>query len=356
MAVTRDNERGYWESTPIAALNDELLQSAGSRWSDWRQFSRDWCHSSILAKFKERARELLTSEFGDAPVFVLKDPRICRFPQLWLDLMLEDGIDVKVIMPVRMPLEVAQSLRSRDGFSINFGLLLWLRHVLEAEFTTRSVSRSILILDDFLSDWKATVIRAANEMAFQWPNLTDLSAAEVDAFLTSELKHENVSSSEAWSHPDVNEWVHSTYNALVELSSNSGSSAAKQMLDQVRSQFDAACRVFGKELANLEQKAIDLESRSQALESEMQRVERQNTIELERRDSILRDYEAVNATLLTENNQLKGSVLDRINDVATRDAANIVLDTEVNSLRAHLRRLQRRPLRAAARWLIGRPM
>ena len=356
MPSGRDNERGYWESAPIKIFNDELLQSAGSRWSDWRQFSRDWYNSAILAKFKERAKELLVSEFGDAPVFVLKDPRICRFPQLWLDLMLEEGIDVKVIMPVRMPLEVAQSLRFRDGFSINFGLLLWLRHALEAEFATRSVSRSILILDDFLSDWKAAVTRVANETAFQWPNLTEASIAEVDAFLTSELKHENVSSSEAWSHPDINQWVRDTYDALVELSSNRDSLSAKQVLDRVRGQFDDSCRIFGRELANGEQKAIDLEGRVQAQEGELRRIKQQHVVELERRDSIFADYESANTTLLTENSQLAVSISDLTNELARRDATNIALDTEVNSLRGHLWRLRRRPLRAAAKWLIGRPI
>ena len=35
MAADEHNASGYWESTPIAALNDALLQSAGSSWDDW---------------------------------------------------------------------------------------------------------------------------------------------------------------------------------------------------------------------------------------------------------------------------------------------------------------------------------
>ena len=34
-----DNERGFWESSVLVALNDEILTAGGSNWRDWRAFN-----------------------------------------------------------------------------------------------------------------------------------------------------------------------------------------------------------------------------------------------------------------------------------------------------------------------------
>src|SRR6516164_8769546 len=36
------NELGYWESSDLMTIHDELLSSGGSKWDDWRAFNQDW--------------------------------------------------------------------------------------------------------------------------------------------------------------------------------------------------------------------------------------------------------------------------------------------------------------------------
>src|SRR5438552_705120 len=81
--------------------------------------------------------------FDDEPLAVLKDPRICRFVPFWLDVLGEIGAQPRIVIPVRSPLDVAESLKLRNGFSSSKSLLLWLRHTLDAEAETRKLSRSI---------------------------------------------------------------------------------------------------------------------------------------------------------------------------------------------------------------------
>jgi len=138
------NERGYFESAALMQFHDELLDSAGSYWHDWRRFNPDWYSTPVSEAFKRRAKNIFNSEYPDASLAVVKDPRACRFMPFWTSVFGEMGITPHVVIPVRSPLEVAYSLKKRDGMSVAKGLLLWLRHVLDAEFMTRDMPSRLL--------------------------------------------------------------------------------------------------------------------------------------------------------------------------------------------------------------------
>jgi GT2 family glycosyltransferase/glycosyltransferase involved in cell wall biosynthesis len=252
MQGKHDNPKGHWESEVLAAFHDELLASAGSRWDDWRPFRADWFDTPLAEAFKVRAKELLKEEFGRSPVFVLKDPRICRFARFWLEVFEEEGIEPKIVLPLRSPLEVAQSHRTRDGFPIQKGLLLWLRHVVDAEATSRDLPRGVFEWTALLKDWRAVALRLETSLETRWPAMTDFSALEVDRFLARDLKHESVPEAELLTHPQLHAWVIDAYEALRELARNPASNSARATLDAVRERFDDAARFFGGALAEIE--------------------------------------------------------------------------------------------------------
>jgi GT2 family glycosyltransferase len=247
-----DNPRGHWESEVLASFHDEILASAGSRWDDWRPFRSGWYDTPVAAEFKARAKVLLRDEFAAAPSFVFKDPRVCRFARFWLDIFAEEGIHAKVVIPIRSPLEVAHSHRTRDGFPLRKGLLLWLRHVLDAEAVSRELQRGMFEWRAFLQDWRAVAGQLETSLGVPWPALTDFSAREVDRFLTNDLKHERVSDAEFAAYPDLHAWVVEAYEALRELARNPASNSARTTLDLLRRQFDDAASLFGGALVEME--------------------------------------------------------------------------------------------------------
>ena len=137
MGANKSNEAGHWESTPICRLNDRILESAGSEWSDWLAVAPTCATSPVAAAFRDEAVATQAAEFGATRLCVLKDPRICRMPGFWLDALEAFDADPLVVLPVRNPLEVAASLARRNDFDPSLGQLLWLRHVLDAEHATR---------------------------------------------------------------------------------------------------------------------------------------------------------------------------------------------------------------------------
>lgn len=352
-----DNRRGYWESLAITELHNELLASAGSKWNDWRLFNSGWRDTPVAAQFKARAKALLESEFNGASAFVLKDPRICRFPEFWLEIFQEENITPRIVIPVRVPLEVAQSLKTRNGFSLSEGLLLWLRHVLDAEAATRDMPRAIIMWDAFLKDWRCEIERIGKDLNIHWPGLTDFTAAEIDTFLTAELKHERTAADTARVHPDMHEWVMAVYDALVELSRNPSSNSARATLDDVKADFNQASRLFGRTLAGmeLERKTLgaersvlvaDRDARAQELQQTLQTLEaeRARSAELQRThdealQSLRNELDAQGQALLAE--QQSGAEARQTAQALEEDRNRLAAlhqghDEALNALRAEL--------------------
>ncbi|MGJ4803774.1 hypothetical protein [Luteimonas sp. SDU82] len=243
MPPTADNPKGYWESSAIMDFNNAVLASAGSRWDEWEAFNRGWLGSATGMAMVSGISALLADEFGQAPLFLLKDPRICRILPVWLQGLAEADVAIKIVVPVRNPLEVADSLATRNKLTRLQALLIWLRHVLDAEYDSRGQDRAFMRYADLLTNWRAETARIGEALDLRWPRMSGSAEAEIDAYLDRSLKHHAAEQA----LPDGNAilgWVaeaHAAYSALAE---GRDRTAAESKLDQVRTAFDAASRAF----------------------------------------------------------------------------------------------------------------
>ena len=306
-----DNERGYFESALLNSLHGELLTSAGSSWDDWRAFNPAWYRSAKCQVFKQQAEQVFKLEFGGDASPILKDPRISRFAPFWFDVLGAMDIAPRIIIPIRSPLEVARSLRGRDGFPLTKGLLIWLRHVLDAEAETRSLPRAIFSWNEFLSDWRAVAQRISDYTEIAWPRMSDRTARQVDEFLNRDLKHHTIADKELIAHPDVHEWTRVSYEALLTLAQEPGSNSARIQLDTVRAAFESACHLFGRVVLDYETTLEAQHRDNTALQSYRNNLaERCSTIEEE-----LRTAQEVKEVLIAERDalqdQVQASVIER---------------------------------------------
>jgi hypothetical protein len=252
MAGNAANPRGYWESDALMVAHDRLLASAGSRWDDWRPLNPDWMRSSASGDSRRSIRSILHTEYGDASLFFIKDPRICRFVPLYLSVLKDINVKPIAFLPIRNPLEVAYSLKRRDGFAISKTLLLWLRHVLDAERFTRTLPRCLFLHEDFLIDWKRVLHRATALTGIAFPADSQQTGAAVDQFLTSDLHRERVSWQDATQSPDLTSLVRETYAVLRTVATEGDSRDSSRKLDRLRQRFDAGCELFGPAIASEE--------------------------------------------------------------------------------------------------------
>jgi hypothetical protein len=295
MAAGGDNPKGYFESAAMADFHNALLESAGSHWSDWRPFNPAWRRSSVAAEFLRRAKALFVAEFDNLPLPVLKDPRICRFAPLWLEALRDMQMTPRIVMPIRSPLDVAKSLKRRDGFSLGRGMALWLRHVLDAEANTRGEARSIVSWRAFRSDWRKSCDRIAADTGMSWPRMSDRASHDIERFLTEKLVHHDSDRGALAAHSDTHEWTLHAYEALLELALNPQSNSAMTTLDDIRALFDRSSEMFGRLLIESELELEEARRGVAQLDHEQSAPTRIETLRAE-----LVDAEAALASLKAE--------------------------------------------------------
>ena len=245
MPAHANNPRGYWESYPLFLANDELLASAGSAWHDWRCLSPQWMKSRDAQAWRQRIKEVITEEYANEPLFFIKDPRICRFLPFYLSVLSELSVSPVAILPVRNPLEVARSLRRRDNLTVSRSILIWLRHVLEAEYYSRDIPRSFVLYDRFLVDWRQSFLQIARHLGVVWPEYSSESTEKVDQFLSLELWRERSTPEELGDHPDVTSLALAVFKIFSEIAANGERNSLTKELDRIREKFDESCDVFG---------------------------------------------------------------------------------------------------------------
>src|SRR5690606_32528470 len=128
----------------------------------------------------EPAREALAAidafvaaEFGDAPLWALKDPRLCRLMPLWLAALRKRGVAPVALFVARDPAEVAASIHARNGWAPPASGIAWLRHMFEAEAASRGLPRTAIAYDALLADPTASLARALARLGIELPRQPD---------------------------------------------------------------------------------------------------------------------------------------------------------------------------------------
>jgi len=181
------NPKGFWEPEAVTDLNVRLM----------RQLGGDWCHvdyvlpdaGEVIDEFASDAAALLDEEYGDAPTILIKDPRICVLAPLWHRTLLAAGFRPVYVVPVRNPLEVAQSLHARGDMSVADGLKLWAVYM-EAVLAFVQGRHDVIFVRyvDLLDDWRDVVGRIAARLNV--PLDAGARADEVDRFLERDLRQQ----------------------------------------------------------------------------------------------------------------------------------------------------------------------
>jgi hypothetical protein len=180
-----ENQTGHWEPEVLVALNDDILAAASRSWHDPRALPPSWFNSPEAAMFEAQLADALREEFGNAPLSVMKDPRLCLLLPLWLRVLEALNITPKVVIPLRHPSEIAASLARRQQAPAPKFLLLWLRYMLAAERGSRGLTRCFVNYPALLEDWQHEIKQIGGKLGITWP----MAPANVDKFLSPDLRH-----------------------------------------------------------------------------------------------------------------------------------------------------------------------
>ncbi len=243
MSANESHETGYWEPLPFYTLNEELLAELGMAWDTTLSVPSDAFRSLKVEQLRVRFAGLLHAEYGDASLLCVKDPRGSRLLPLWLPVLEAQGINTLFVIGVRNPLEVADSLKQRDGFHWSKSLMLWLRYTLEAEQHTRGQRRVFVTYDQVLDDWRAALHRIGERLGIAWPRRMSEIGVDFEQIITDRLRRHRASAEKLGARDDIDAWVGAVYSACLAASEDRESEALP-VFDRVRAELGVADRAF----------------------------------------------------------------------------------------------------------------
>jgi len=189
MAANEGNPKGYFENNYVYNLNKKILFEQESSWCDY-SFDARKISKNKKTLYVNEAKKIIDNEFKYAEKFVIKDPRICLLFPVWEQACKELNIDIKIIIPFRNPIEVANSLKQRNNFSLEKSLILWTHHVLSAEYYSRKYDVLVLTFNKLVNEIDSSIKKLSE---FVEINTDKQAITNINKFLDKKIKHNNIS-------------------------------------------------------------------------------------------------------------------------------------------------------------------
>jgi len=192
MRPNEDNPSGYWERQDIYDFHERVLQALSRSWDTTFPLPEGWHTTPSMRPFRGELRRLIETELAGHEIWAWKDPRNCLLFPIWKTVLAELNIDLGAVLVVRNPLEVADSLQKRDGFSREESLGMWLNYNLTMLEVTRGLPRTLVSYDRVLANWQSSLRRCLKEIGLPWPKISTPVRKELENTVHNDLRH-NVS-------------------------------------------------------------------------------------------------------------------------------------------------------------------
>ncbi len=235
------NPKGYFEHSNIADTNEAALLAINSAWDDFLPRPAQWQNTETLEQYAKKILRYLKQDFSNAPVWAIKDPRICRLLPWWLPILQKAGVNPKFLILLRHPDDVYLSLKRRDGFSLEKAHLLWLLHYLDAELWTRGLPRALIEFKTLASDPVSAFTAIEKALAFNFPVAPDTAKEALLAFLDHEFIHHQTKTLAGDNPAELPLLAAELYQQLNRISQNA---ADFNKIDQIRSTVENWQRSF----------------------------------------------------------------------------------------------------------------
>ncbi len=351
-----ENPLGFFERRDTRVICDAILHGNHADWWKVANFDADrvpytFAHarqaefSAVISRLDEGA--------GKNGVWALKEPRFCvLFPILRRAL-----VNPHVVIMTRNPLEVAKSLRRRNGFTMDAGLALWEAYMVSAIQASGSSNPILVSYDRLVSDPEQTLERLAGDLAARGVSGLDAKAGAgaVLASLRREAVEDDVSK-EQLTPSQARLWKALQADTLPEgpvrlsdeahetlLDFESDETAKKLLEAEVRSlrQTHKAADSLAAELKTANTRAEHLANDVEATSARLEEVKRQLAQATEHNETLTSLAQSLEIRL-----QRESEIARRAEDLQNQlDAARGDLTrstTEVESLRKHNKALEAR--------------
>jgi len=314
-----DNPKGYFEHADVWRLDQHLLESIGSDWNDPAALPAGWQDSEPARGASEALLAIIRRDFAGVRLAGLKDPRMCRLMPLWNPLLSRAGFQPSVVLVVRSPVEVAASVKNRDGIGFEHAAMAWLRHVLEAEYHTRGLPRVVVSYQSLVEDWRSQVVRVGRALDIAWPRAPDQAAADIEAFIEPGLRHHRATPAHEPLRAPFDDWIDRAWSALQQ-----GPDGIEPAFDALRgdlARVDAEAVGYTEALHSSRRRIAELEHGAQWYATELELLQKGNA---DLQGNLQRHIDKV-AELETGNAYLRENLQQHAETIAEMEAGNAYL-------------------------------
>ena len=144
--------------------------------------------------------------------WIWKDPRNCLTFPFWRRII---GHDAAIVLVHRNPLEVAASLRVRDGFRLPVGLALWERYVRSALTAAEGLPAYVTSYEELIAGPRAWCRNVATFLRARPAEAATVRDDELAAFVRTDLRHSIVPVERLAADPAVSDAQRALHAALV---------------------------------------------------------------------------------------------------------------------------------------------
>lgn len=186
--ANEENPRGFWERRDVREVCDGLLHGGGFDWWKLSGFDADALPDDVRLRWLDRWQEIVDGELDLHRPWVVKEPRLCvLFP------VLRPALAAPVCIHVtREPLEVAQSVHRRNGFSVQGALALWELYTRRAFEASAGLPRVLVRYEDLMADPVAATARLVDDLtALGTTGLHRVADDDVHAFISPDLHRQH---------------------------------------------------------------------------------------------------------------------------------------------------------------------
>ncbi|MDT1062037.1 glycosyltransferase [Paracoccus sp. CPCC 101403] len=322
-----ENLKGFFEHGDIVALDDRLLQLAGSAWDDPGFDGQALLELSADTRsaLEQTAGDILRQDLLKAQLSAVKDPRMCRLLPFWFPTLRAAGYrdeSVRCVLVTRDPVEVAISQRTRCrkspdyyefGENLAEGAALWLGHI--RPILRDCLGRELLVLSyrDFL-ERPAELFEALGAFLEIAPDPVRI-ARFADEFIDASLWRSHV---DDMAVAEVEEAFPGLRAAEQCLAALSGRVVGEAELSPILQELDQPA--FGKSLSRITARAYGRLS-ARRRDERMEALRTENALQVTRaaRDEFARSRDSVAAAAAKVEGGLREN-LTRLNEgLAARD-------------------------------------
>jgi glycosyltransferase involved in cell wall biosynthesis len=265
------NLKGFWERLDIRRVCNGLLQESGFDWAVLSGFSLDAIPQDVRDRHLGELRRILLELDAHRP-WVIKEPRLSLlFP------LVRPLLEVPVCIHVtREPLEVAASLRTRNGLPTPVGLALWELYTVHGFAASAGLPRIHVRYEDLMANPVETTARLVEELtALEVHGLRVPTEREITAFISPELyrQRRSAESRAAWmSEPQLRLAAAIDDGSILDRSERSVSDATPEVLRQGEEDRARDAELSAR-LESLEAELAELRDRLEATDARAAQAE-----------------------------------------------------------------------------------